>query len=499
MGKLASAGFRAKDTVPVWHTIQKNNSIPEAYRSPLNTSGRGQVGLGYLKAVTELLTLSVTVGREKTYDAFSVTYASGGNEKTARSEQNPNGRQWIGSMGVTFGPRLLLLEALLRDEHPDVKDAFFVLFTKLRDLIGRPWPFAHADLTQHASDCDGEMMLLCDTMYFAVLQLKSTDEVEHVEGNLSPLTTLDLHDILEPPAEPVAPQVAGSLPGRLKRLVQRGGATMLLSGPSASFKSTFVRQAAADAGAALFIVQGTRSIEPIDLLGSVQVIGGDTKWVDGPVASAMRNAQCSKTLLLIDEAYRMEPHNLNAIIPMLDRITAEILPSMGLAPLTDGPHFVLNLPEERIPAPVENLSVALTTNIGSGFIQPADTLDGALETRLRFKFHLERPGREVTEPIYRAVLDDDLVLNALYALEQFTAENLIRDGGLFSDSLSVTTNLAFLEEVKPETEGGIAVNEAFCDTAAFTLAPAVCPRDDYGRYEDAAYRTFMDKVRRVSP
>lgn len=499
MGKLASAGFRAKDPVPAWPTIGKNNSIPESYRSPLNTSGRGQVGLGYLKAVVDLLTDGVIIGRGATYDAISVSYVSGGTEKTARTEQNPNGRQWIGTMGVTFSARLLLLEALLRGEHPDVKDAFFGLFNKLKGLIGRPWPFAPADVARHASACDGEMMLLCDVMYFAVLGLESTDDVEHVDGNLSPLNAFDLHDVLEPPTAPVAAPAVGNLTPRLTRMVRRGGATMLLSGPSASFKSTFARQAAVGAGAALFVVQGTKSIEPIDLLGSMQVIGGDTNWVDGPVAQAMRSAQRDKTLLLIDEAMRLEPENLNAIIPMLDRIPASDLPSMGIEPIADGPHFVLRLPEELIPAPVENLSVALTTNLGSGFFQPGDALDSALETRLRYKFHLERPGREVTEPIYRAVWDDSVVIEPLYALEQFTRENLIRDGGLFADSLSVTTNLAFLEELVTETEDGVSLKEAFYDTAEFTLAPAVCPRDDYGRFEDAAFKTFMDKVKRVRP
>lgn len=499
MGKLASAGFRAKDPVPVWPTIAKSNSIPEQYRSPLNTSGRGQVGLGFLKAVVELLALHITVGRGASYSALSVTYASGGVEKTARTEHNPNGRQWIGSFGVTLPARLLLLEALLLDQHPDVKQDFFALFGKLKGLIGRPWPFAPAEMTKHASACDGEMMRLCDSMYFAIVQLESTDDVEFLDGNLSALTTLDLHDVLEPPPATVEAPAVSSLTTRLTRLVQRGGATMLLSGPSASFKSSFARQAAVDAGAALFIVQGTKSIEAIDLLGSPQVRNGQTLWVDGPVAQAMRHAQSSKTLLLIDEAMRLEPENLNALIPMLDRIPAAVLPSMGLTPISNGPHFVLRLPEELVPAPCENLSVVLTTNLGNGFFQPGNALDGALETRLRYKFHLERPGREVTESIYRAVWDDSTVIEPLYALTQFSAENLLRDGGLFEDSLSVTTNLAFLEELVAETQAGVALKDAFCDTAEFTLAPVVCPRDDYGRFEEAAFKTFMDRVRRESP
>jgi hypothetical protein len=439
------------------------------------------------------------VGQTATYSGISVTYTSGGSEKTARTEHNPNGRQWIGSLGVTFPARLILLEALVLDQHPDVKQDFFALFSKLKSLIGHPWPFAPAGLAKHASTCDGEMMRLCDSLYFAISQLESTDEVEHIEGNLSALASLDLHDILEPAPPPVAASAMGHLTPRLTRLVARGGTTMLLSGPSASFKSTFVRQAAADAQAALFIVQGTKSIEPIDLLGSPQVRDGETLWVDGPVAQAIRQAQTGKTVLLIDEAMRLEPENLNAIIPMLDRIPAAVLPSMGITPLTDGPHFVLRLPEELVPAPCENLSVALTTNLGSGFIQPGGTLDSALETRLRYKFYLGRPGRDVTESIYRAVLDDNKVIEPLFLLERFTSEHLLRDGGLFQDSLNVTTNLAFLEELVAETQAGVSLAEAFCDTAEFTLAPTVCPRDEYGRREEAAYRTFMDRVRRVSP
>lgn len=498
MGSLASAGFRAKDPVLGWPTILKNNNIPECDRSPLNTSGHGTVGLGYLKAVVELLTNQIIVGRDASSSAISVTYASSGSEKTARTEHNRNGNQWIGTFGVTFSARLLLVEALMLEQHPDVKADFFKLYDILKTRLGHAWPFSTAELANLQGTCDAEMMRLCDSTYFAVSQLERTDEVEHINSELPDLGRIDLHDYLEPVTQAHALQV-GSLASRLTRLVTRGGATMLLSGPSASFKSSFARQAAAEAGAALYIVQGTRSIEPIDLLGSVQVIGGDTKWIDGPVALAMRSAQQSKTLLLIDEALRLEPHNLNAIIPMLDRIPASVLPSMGVTPLTDGPHFVLRLPAELVPAPCENLSVALTTNLGNGFLQPGDGLDGALETRLRYKFHVGRPGRDVTEPIYRAVWDDSTVIEPLFVLEVFTTENLLRDGGLFADSLNVTTNLAFLEEVKAETDAGVGLKNAFYDTAEFTLAPAVCPRDDYGNFEDAAFKTFMDRVRCVGP
>lgn len=86
-------------------------------------------------------------------------------------------------------------------------------------------------------------------------------------------------------------------------------------GPRGTGKTEFARQFAARTGRPLFRVNFNRATEASEVIGDQGLRSGNTLWVDGPVAAAMRTPG---GLLLLDEISYANPGNISALNPILE-------------------------------------------------------------------------------------------------------------------------------------------------------------------------------------
>ncbi len=161
---------------------------------------------------------------------------------------------------------------------------------------------------------------------------------------------------------------------------------VMLEGGKGLGKTYTVVQAAMKSGYEPIVLQGHAGIEAIDMLGHyVQAPGEDGQiqsvWVDGKLTAAFRMAaNGKKVVLLIDEILRIPARELDLL-------------TSPLAPVNDHYTLVTGRPLgtidgvaqiETISAPVENLAVIATTNIGHGY--NVEETDKALSDRFRRKW-----------------------------------------------------------------------------------------------------------------
>jgi MoxR-like ATPase len=98
-------------------------------------------------------------------------------------------------------------------------------------------------------------------------------------------------------------------------------------GPRGTGKSEFARQMAARLGRPLFRVNFNKSTEPAEVMGDIGLADGDTHWVDGPVAAALRTAGA---VLMLDEITYASNGNSAVLNPVLEAGGAPIrLPRTG--------------------------------------------------------------------------------------------------------------------------------------------------------------------------
>jgi len=124
-----------------------------------------------------------------------------------------------------------------------------------------------------------------------------------------------------------------------------GVASLLLTGPTGSGKTEFVKQIAARTSWPLFTVQAHGRMEFQELLGRVTIqTDGSTGWADGPLIRAMRTGG----ILLLDEADFAPPEAVGGLNAVLEGRPI-LIPETG---------------EEVVPHPA--FRVALTGNNFSG-------------------------------------------------------------------------------------------------------------------------------------
>jgi len=126
-------------------------------------------------------------------------------------------------------------------------------------------------------------------------------------------------------------------------------------------------------------VGGHEQFESIDFLGHyIQQKDAQLIWKDGALSEAFRKAKSGeKTVLILDEILRIPKRELNILISALSPIDDEYILRTGRALYAIDDIAV----EEVIKAPVENLWVIGTTNIGDAY--EVESIDEALIDRFK--------------------------------------------------------------------------------------------------------------------
>ncbi len=181
------------------------------------------------------------------------------------------------------------------------------------------------------------------------------------------------------------------------------------------------------------------------------------RWKDGPVSEAFRKARAGKKVVLIyDEFLRTPGRELNALVGAL-------APYGGFYHLRTGKSIGVGsegeVLEETILAPVENLWVIATTNIGAAY--QVDEIDLALEDRFR-KIRKDSSANEIAEVLQKAALmrrysADEVVKNLIKLFE--TIESFRRDG-----KLNKPCNLRHLIEAVEFSDNEADIKETLWET-----------------------------------
>jgi nitric oxide reductase NorQ protein len=122
------------------------------------------------------------------------------------------------------------------------------------------------------------------------------------------------------------------------RAAWRGGLPVLLKGPTGCGKTRFVQAMAAELKRPLFTVACHEDLTAGDLVGRFLLQGGDTRWVDGPLARAVREGG----ICYLDEVVEARADTTVVIHPLADHrreLNIERIGESLLAP----PEFMLVL------------------------------------------------------------------------------------------------------------------------------------------------------------
>ncbi len=154
---------------------------------------------------------------------------------------------------------------------------------------------------------------------------------------------------------------------------------ILLEGDKGSGKTYHATSWSEGKNVSKVFIGGHEQFESIDFLGHyIQQKSGALVWKDGALSEAFRKAKSGqKTLLIIDEILRIPKRELNILISSLSPIKKHYVLRTGRA--VDVQDDIAM--EEVIHAPVENLWIIGTTNIGAGYA--VEEMDEALMDRFK--------------------------------------------------------------------------------------------------------------------
>lgn len=216
---------------------------------------------------------------------------------------------------------------------------------------------------------------------------------------------------------------------------------VLVKGDRGSGKTTFARKFAIDNNYHFVEVGGNESMEAVDLLGMDKRHGTEVVWYDGALAEAFRLASLGKkVVLLIDEALRIPQRQLSVLLSALS-------PFRGMYRLSTGRILAIDngmvSEKEEIFAPVHNLAIVATTNVGMEYA--VDDLDPAIEERFEVVY------MDTTKDSLKRAVSETLELKGFPAsyldkLEKlYGALNLMVENGSLNRGPTIRTMVRCLE------------------------------------------------------
>ncbi len=500
--------FNQQEIVKEFSLVQPKQKIPIHLQSQFATR-ESIIGLGALEAIAKLLkreVITASFNHSAGKAHYHLIYPSSSGKKSTivgswndvhgqKVWSNPNSKcaPWLlvlfdayYTQTAATTPHLELfqrwnnyLEAMLeasKDGIPHESQAIANLNTKNAVLNA---VFAVVDAMYHASK---------NTVKQGLIEQQDLT-IKHFFGQF-------MEEMLQPKESHVRQNIDSnfSLSSRLSRLA-KGGGTALLVGPSGTLKTETASQVALTMGATLVSVSGKPGLEDHQLFGEIVPVGNTAKYVDGPISTAWRAAQNGRTVLVLNELLRFDPHHVGALTGVLDSHSSASIRAMGIDVPEGDRYRVLELPTgEKLVAPNRNLTVIATTNIGHDFVQAGgDQIDAALLGRFDLMIEVSRPEQAVALAIYETVAANQSVAKAVFALEDWTWENSGGNGLLIRAS-NIRPSMALLKEHKRGVDDGLNSIDAFVEAAKVTLVPYCCPRGSDGLIEDAPKMRLLEKA-----
>ena len=259
---------------------------------------------------------------------------------------------------------------------------------------------------------------------------------------------------------------------------------LLLEGEKGSGKTYHAMTWSRGKGVEQLFVGGHEQFESIDFLGHyIQQKNGELVWKDGPLSEAFRKANTGvKILLVIDELLRIPKRELNILISALSPIEGKYTLRTGRAVAVEKDIAQ----EEVLTAPMENLWVIGTTNMGAGYA--VEEIDEALIDRFK-PIRKDTTEQELQRILTRTAKQRSFSLGAVQRLMDFYG----RMKRLYhTDILKKIVNLRHLNEALELAEHEGQIQEIIEDSMLLWV------ERDYEGYPDKeqleAIETVMLKV-----
>jgi AAA domain (dynein-related subfamily) len=386
----------------------------------------------------------------------------------------------------------VLLYALIHE--PGSEPA--VRFLSLCDTLQGPLFYDKQALLQASAlpDVAEGMMQVCDSVYCYARFTFSGLELEQAPVDLGRTSTDGARQIIEaarqartvkPPTAPLAEDDPASPRALLLRQLPRGNVRALLHGKTGAGKTRLVYGLAGKLGLRLLMVYGSEGLEDRDLIGKITPAG----WVDGVITTAFRLAgQGVRTLVFIDELFRIPRHHQNLLVGALNVTPHQALRSMTGDPgIPAGDYYVLPLHDtgELLFAPVTLIQFVCATNAGAQYAVEQD-VDPALLRRFNTVLHIQPPNEAATvAELVRCGLQPEIAQACTRVQGRTTAEAASQQS-LFCMPGNPGTTLEYARHVQDLMDCGVPFAAAMVRAARYGLAPQLTRLTDDGELDELA-------------
>jgi len=283
------------------------------------------------------------------------------------------------------------------------------------------------------------------------------------------------------------------------------GITALLLGPTGTGKTETVKKAAATVGAKLVKIACNPGMDDRQLFGStVASKNGGFEFIEGPLSEAWRYAMTSLVVLLIDELARMVPEYHAVLIGALDKLSGRdikarprFIENAEVKIEDDELYYVLDLPNGQVLiAPVENLSIICTTNLGCDYSQATRKIDAALLGRFEIILELDQmPSQTLTNILWSSAKVPLSVAKVMAKINDYSTTNTAVNGGLLAreSNVRVCMNWAKQAQLLVEKEE-FSWQKALIESSKIALVPFLSTVLNNGKLDKNAQEKVLEAL-----